>query len=342
LIVKNGVIAFLKFNYIRRIMLRLFQILSLAVLAGAVVLAAYVIKSPLPEDERVSGFLGKASIAEKYKNMNESGEGGAGSDSALVNAAKKYSAEPPAPAKQTKPDTTPRIKPTTTLSAVKTPTETVEKVVPPAPVNVKFKLVGTCVNRGNPAMSTAYIDMPGSGKKWVYEGENVGHLKLVKVKQESILLSDKGNMTELALNETKSVLKSILKEGTAGQGAVVEAKAVAEVEAVAAPAQAAPAMPLLGAMTEEDRKALADPEPVILPEIQALIEKEGSYDKVPEDMRHLLKNAPKPEAQKAAEPAQMPDMPSPEESARIMQEALELISKMNADASAAEPNAVKE
>lgn len=334
-------------------MLRLFQILSLAVLAGAVLLAAYIVKSPLPEDGRVSGFLDKASVAEKYKSLSEGVEGGPGSDSALVNAAKKYGEEPPAPTPDTTPGTTAQNTAPRTKPAADTTPKTVEKAAPPAPVNVKFKLIGTCVNRGNPEMSTAYIDMPGSGKKWVYQGENIGHLKLVEVKPESILLGDKGNITELALNETKSVLKSILKDGASAATETVEAAEPVEVAAVAEPAApvktaAAPALPpRLGVLSEEDRKALANPEPVILPEIQALIEKEGSWDKVPEDMRHLLKNYPdevKPaeEAKPAVEPETMPEIPSPEESARIMKEALELMSKMNAEAAKAEPNGAGE
>lgn len=282
-------------------MLRLLQILSFFILAGAVVLSGYMLKTGIPENDRVVKFLESASVADRYRNLSNSSQGKS-SDSALVNAAKKYADDGIKPQDTPAPVARTPIARSTPVVAPKSPEPKKEVVAPPAPINVKFKLLGTCVNIGNPSLSMAYIDQPGTGTKWVYQGEKIGHLTLNEVKSELIVLDDKGNLSELDIKMEKSTLVNILKEK----------EDIAEVK------------PEVLADVVEPATNKPSPKPIATKTTPAVAA-------VPMTL-------PPTKTEKSIQP---PKVMTPEENQKLMNELMATIAKMNEQAASADPNLLK-
>ena len=74
----------------------------------------------------------------------------------------------------------------------------------------KFSVLGTAVNEACPERSMALLDLPGSGKKWVFQGESVDRVLIEKISDGRILYDDGSGRNELCviMPETASLLKS--------------------------------------------------------------------------------------------------------------------------------------
>ncbi|ARN57838.1 hypothetical protein [Sedimentisphaera salicampi] len=191
-------------------MLRLFQIFSFLVLISSVVMAVMLIKKPAPESEKVQEFLANASVAEEFKAKADTSNSDQNSESALVKAARQYTKEPEEPQPNrniSRSNTNPRPKNNTPDPQPKKQQEP----KPPSPIKVRFTLEGTCVNEDRPELSMAFVDLPGEGKKWVYQGQTVGHLRIRKINEDSIYLDNNGSVSELEIKEHKSSIKNILE-----------------------------------------------------------------------------------------------------------------------------------
>ncbi|AQQ09375.1 hypothetical protein L21SP3_01179 [Sedimentisphaera cyanobacteriorum] len=191
-------------------MLRLFQIFSFLVLIGSAVMAVMLIKKPAPESEKVQEFLANASVAEDFKAKADSSNSDQNSESALVKAARQYTKEPEKPDPKRTASRS-NIQPRTKNTSPDPQPKKQQEPKPPSPIKVRFTLEGTCVNQDRPELSMAFVDLPGEGKKWVYQGQKVGHLRIRKINDDSIYLDNNGSVSELEIKEHKSSIKNILK-----------------------------------------------------------------------------------------------------------------------------------
>ena len=185
-------------------MLRLFQITSFVLLAVSIAVGVWVLLDHDNQGAYVDEFLESPLTAETYKGNLPSNANNDGAKAPLVAEAEALSLRlnPPAPKLQrpSRPgDSTPRNLP---------PQQTLR---PQKPVIAKFDLLGTCVNTDRPELSMIYINVPGEGRKWVYQGEMVGRLKIDEVKAGSVVYSDGGTSNELPMLEQMSEVKSLLK-----------------------------------------------------------------------------------------------------------------------------------
>ncbi len=183
-------------------MLRILHISSYIVLALSIVASAVVTMNRKGIGADVQEFLESPLTAERYKGNIPAGGIKDGSKSPLITQAEALSLRlnPPAPKV-----TTPNVRTQPGITAPPT------AVRPTAPVVAKFDLLGTCVNESNPSLSMIYINIAGEGRKWVYEGETVGRLKIEQVKESSVVYSDGSNKNELSIAQTTSEIKSLLK-----------------------------------------------------------------------------------------------------------------------------------
>ncbi|MFI4913384.1 MAG: hypothetical protein ACIAQZ_17135 [Sedimentisphaeraceae bacterium JB056] len=192
-------------------MLRLFQITSFVLLAVSIAVGAWVLLDHDNQGAGVDEFLESPLTAETYKGNLPSNANNDGAKAPLVAEAEALSLRlnPPAPKLQRPSrlgDSTPRNLP---------PQQTLR---PQKPVIAKFDLLGTCVNTDRPELSMIYINVPGEGRKWVYQGQMVGRLKIDEVKAGSVIYSDGGVENELPMLEQMSEVKSLLKSEVTDAG----------------------------------------------------------------------------------------------------------------------------
>ena len=135
--------------------------------------------------------------------------------SPLIQQAKLFALliNPPPPPKP------PKSKATTKKIATKPVTKTVKP--PPTPkvqqVTAKFKLLGTCRNVQSPGSSFALLALGSNKQKWVQQGQVIEHLTIQEIKDGSIVTFKNGRFNnELAMQKTKSKIKSLLKDDISG------------------------------------------------------------------------------------------------------------------------------
>ncbi len=188
-------------------MLKIFQIISFVFLAVSIAVAVLVFTGRSDVDSEIRRFLESPLTAEKYKGSISAAIAADGSKSPLVSEAEALSLRlnpPPPPRQQAQASSpSPRPQPAADPAAA---------VRPQAPVVAKFDLIGTCVNHDAPELSMIYIDIPGEGRKWVYQGEVVGRLTIAKITENSVVYSDGGVSNELAISTVPSTIKSLLAE----------------------------------------------------------------------------------------------------------------------------------
>jgi hypothetical protein len=98
---------------------------------------------------------------------------------------------------------------------------------PPAPVAVKFDLVGTSFYATKPEMSLALINEPGKGFHWVKQGGSVGHLIIERVGDGVITVRDgqrTSDMTVKVEEPWRKLLKNPPPETRPGQPAAAQIK----------------------------------------------------------------------------------------------------------------------
>ncbi len=182
-------------------MLRILHISSYVVLAVSVIAGAFITLNNKSTQSDVQSLLDSPLTAERYKGSLPASGGKDGSKSPLLVQADALGLRLNPPAPKTPP--APRTQPGAAAAA---PT-----VRPSAPVVAKFDLLGICVNEGDPSLSMIYINIAGEGRKWVYQGETVGRLKIEQVKDSSVIYSDGATKNELTIAQQVSEIKSLLK-----------------------------------------------------------------------------------------------------------------------------------
>ena len=219
-------------------MLKILQITSFILLAVSVATGIWVLVNYDQIDGYVRDFIDSPLTADKYKGNITAAIAADGSKPPLVSEAEELSLRlnPPPP---------PRQQPTTTTpSAPRTPqTPTTAPARPQAPVIAKFDLIGTCVNHSAPELSMIYIDVPGEGRKWVYQGETVGRLEILEITETAVVYTDGGVENELALTVQPATVKSLLLEDQPEQTPVAASQLPpAATEAGVAPSRQPPAV----------------------------------------------------------------------------------------------------
>lgn len=184
-------------------MLRVFQILGYLAFIAGITAAGYLLLNNDSDMSKVKEFVESPLTAEQFAgNMPTTGVNDGSKAPLLVQAeALSLRLNPPAPARVSTPS-----KPSSSV-----PTQSSQKPRPSTPVIAKFDLVGTCVNHDNPSLSMVYVNIPGEGNKWVYEGETIGRLKIAKVKDNSVIYLDGDTENELAITGVNSEIVSLLK-----------------------------------------------------------------------------------------------------------------------------------
>jgi hypothetical protein len=87
-------------------------------------------------------------------------------------------------------------------------TETVKVVSEPAvaaKVQLRFYLLATSCYRFRPEKSVALIWEPGSGERWVSEGENIAHFVVETIKDGAIIYNDGSQVREVAVESKPPV-----------------------------------------------------------------------------------------------------------------------------------------
>jgi hypothetical protein len=303
---------------LEKIMLKLLQITSFILLAASIAGSGYLLVNRPRPDADVRAFLENPLTAETYKGNLPSAAGGEGSTPPLVAQAQALSLRlnPPAPKIERPTNNMPSM-PQGMPSAPARPQK---------PVIAKFDLLGTCVNHDRPELSMIYINIPGEGRKWVYQGETVGRLQIENVKSNSVVYTDGGEERELAMVDQPSEIKSLLKSDQQNGAAQVPSASAAGSFTLPETGTARPAPTVRGQLPS----AAANPrtvqrptsEPVTPPDpakqkeqIESSLEmlsnmKTGSEEtdqqlsEAMKKMEEMMKNAEKLEAmQKAAEGA---------------------------------------
>jgi hypothetical protein len=96
---------------------------------------------------------------------------------------------------------------------------------PPKPVEVvsianvrpvftpQFKLLGTSYCPNEPAKSTALIDDPGKGWRWVAKSDKIGYAEIVDIQDEKIVFTDNGQTHEMLTDKAQAKLQDMQARG---------------------------------------------------------------------------------------------------------------------------------
>ncbi len=182
-------------------MLKAFKISSYVILAVSIVLAAHIGISSFFSDSSVKNLLEAPGAYERCKEKaNLSHSDMTAGQNPLVKQAKEFAnrINPPEEVKKDK-------------KASKKITQN-RKPVKKTNLYKKFKLLGTAVNTSNPQKSMALIDLPGTGQKWVFQGETVNRVVIEGIYEDKIAIKEGSATKELILEVSESKVKQLLKE----------------------------------------------------------------------------------------------------------------------------------
>jgi hypothetical protein len=189
-------------------MLRTLKIAKIIAAAAMICFIAYLAVSGMRPDEDTEAILAKQSAVSKFRKLSDLLKRAKDKESEFVKQAKKFALRinPPPPPEPVVTKRTGSRKPT-----VAKPVES-KKPTPPKPTRTtKFSLVATCRYEDKPEKSLAQIDIVAEGKKWVRQGDLIGHLTIHEVKDGSIVLYQGDALnTEIfvpPVKEAKSLLK---------------------------------------------------------------------------------------------------------------------------------------
>ena len=187
-------------------MLNAFKISSYVILVVSVVLAAHLSISSFSSDSSIKNLLDSPGAYERCKEKTTiSHSNTTAGQNPLVKQAKEFAN---------------RINPPEEVQTdKKVSRETPHNKKPAKKTNLykKFKLLGTVVNSSNPQMSMAFIDLPGTGKKWVFQGETVNRTVIENIYEDKISIKDGSVTKELALVIPESKVKQLLKVSGASE-----------------------------------------------------------------------------------------------------------------------------
>ena len=84
--------------------------------------------------------------------------------------------------------------------------------IPKGKISTRFKLIGTCKYEQNPERSLALLDSAAKGQKWYRQGQEVDHLTIHQIDNDSITLYKGGVFdSEVSIQRAKQTTKPLLK-----------------------------------------------------------------------------------------------------------------------------------
>ena len=219
-------------------MLRTLKIAKMIAAVAAVCFIAYLAVSGLKPDEDTVAILEEPSAVSKFRTLSNLVKRIQDKESEFVTQAKKFALRinpppppkpPPRPGGSKKAVAKQPVKPKKPVAVAPRPTPKVKTRVK------KFSLEATCRYKEKPEKSLALLNVVAEGKKWVRQGDIVGHLTIHEVKDGSIVLyQNEALNTEIfvpPIKERKSLLKPIAEDGTIAE-AVEEPKKPVKQEVV--------------------------------------------------------------------------------------------------------------
>jgi len=183
--------------------LRITSIVAAGIAAVFVVLLAIF---ALRGDGEMKDFLARLSAIEKFRGLAKKAPASVEKVSPLITQARAFALKlnPPKP-KVIK-------KPTTKKQPSKITKQKPAIPTPKAVVSAKFKLVGTCKYAKDPEKSLALLDLTAKGQKWYRQGQQVGHLTIHQIDEDSIILYKGGAFnSEISVQRVKATTKPLLK-----------------------------------------------------------------------------------------------------------------------------------
>ncbi len=216
--------------------LKITSILAVVATIGVVIFLAMVGFRSDPQRDKIlnaSGAIeefkkGATKPAEKHEEI-----------SPLIKQAKLFALliNPPPPPKPPKPKVKPK------KVATKPATKIVKPLLTPkGQVAAKFTLLGTCRNVQSPESSFALLALGRKKQKWVQQGQVIEHLTIQEIKDGSIITFKNGRFNnELAMQKTKSKIKSLLLKDALSDSQPPAAVSTGVVEALTLPTPEAPA-----------------------------------------------------------------------------------------------------
>lgn len=169
-------------------MINTLRITSVLAVLLAGVLFVFVVVFGVRSDEQTNTFLATDGVREKFEKASDSkAKPGQDKASPLVQQAEAFALylNPPKPS---------------VAATAKQPKA--GGILPPLPgITPKFKVFATSYFKDNPEMSLALIDEPGSGRRWVRQSSNVGHLLIEQVRDGLVVVKSNEETYEVAIEQ---------------------------------------------------------------------------------------------------------------------------------------------
>jgi hypothetical protein len=176
-------------------MINTLRITSVLAVLGAGALLVFVVVFGVRSDEQTEAFLATASIRENFETAADSKpKPGENRVSPLVEQAEKF-------AQYLNP-------PKRNVAAAQKPSKPGDIVRPMPTTTPKFKVIGTSYFQGNPEISQAFIDEPGSGRRWVRQSSKVGHLVIEQVKDGLVVVRSNEETYEIPVEQNPEAAPS--------------------------------------------------------------------------------------------------------------------------------------
>ncbi|MHC4508309.1 MAG: hypothetical protein ACYTAO_05030 [Planctomycetota bacterium] len=164
------------------------RITSVLAVMLAGVLFVFPVVFGVRSDERTNAFLATRGVREKFETATDSkAKPSEDRASPLVQQAEAFALylNPPKP---------------NVAAALKKPKAA--GMLPAMPATTpKFKVFATSYLENNPEMSLALIDEPGSGRRWVRQSSNVGHLVIEQVRDGLVVVKSNEETFEVAIEQ---------------------------------------------------------------------------------------------------------------------------------------------
>ena len=183
--------------------LRIARIVAASVAAAFIVLLAVF---ALRGDGEMEEFLARAGAVEKFRSLAKKTTVTVEKVSPLITQARAFALKlnpPPVPKTVKKPPARKETKTTAKQSDIP---------IPKGKISTKFKLIGTCKYEQDPERSLALLDSAAKGQKWYRQGQEVDHLTIHQIDNDSITLYKGGVFdSEVSIQRTKQTSKPLLK-----------------------------------------------------------------------------------------------------------------------------------
>ena len=182
-------------------MIKTLRITSMVAVVLSLVFFTFSVVFALASDEDIEKLLASQSAVEEFQKLGKTAGEAKNQTSPLTAQAQAFALylNPPPPPPPPRPKRTKKVeaKPTAIATAVR-----------PAG---KFKLLGTCVNKSNPALSTALVELPNKKTKWVKLSSTVEHSVIEEIKDGLIVIRSGEKLSEIESPQRPSKLTYLKK-----------------------------------------------------------------------------------------------------------------------------------